>query len=330
MASRSPSAFEQTTENEENLESIITKSFLNLEKLDVDLYRSRTLWQPRGGRAVFGGQVVGQALAAASYSVQPDHHAHSIHCYFLRPAVQVVSGNVTIPILYTVDRTRDGNIYSSRNIKAMQEGKAIFSMQASFKTAETDPFQHQFTMPSVPPPEDCVDVNELLTKAVGGEKAREYQKGIRHRVSDEDMAILRRPVSKEMYYSSKPLTARRCVWLKTAGHLGDDYKMHQCCAAYMSDSILLGTATLPYASGHRNARGKFFMTSVDHAVWFHSEFRADEWLLYEMESPVCGEGRAFITGRMWTQDGRLVISVTQEGVVRTRKPKPEQPDLSKL
>ncbi|KAK7115238.1 acyl-coenzyme A thioesterase 8-like [Littorina saxatilis] len=325
MATKATSTAVQTTENDEDLESIITKSFLNLEKIDVDIYRSQHLWQPRGGRAVFGGQVVGQALAAAAYSVPADHHTHSLHCYFLRP------GNYKLPILFTVDRTRDGNVYSSRSIKAMQEGRAIFTMQASFKTGETDPFQHQFTMPAVPSPEECTDITQLLTKAVGSEKkAIEYQKGMSHRLSKEQMSILRRPVGE--YYSPSPLPPRRCVWIKAAGHLGDDYKMHQCCAAFMSDYLLLGTAIMPYTGGHIQAGRNFFMTSVDHAVWFHSEFRADDWLLYEMESPVCGEGRAFNTGRMWTRDGRLAISVAQEGVIRTRKSEPEgsDPPKSKL
>ncbi|XP_025076127.1 acyl-coenzyme A thioesterase 8-like isoform X2 [Pomacea canaliculata] len=303
----------QTTEKKENFESVIIRSFLNLEKIDVDLYRSKMLWQPQGGRAVFGGQVVGQALAAASYSVPSDHNAHSLHCYFLRP------GNYKIPILYLVDRTRDGQTYVGRNIKAMQEGQAIFTMQASFKREEKDPFSHQFKMPDVPPPEQCVDLDKLLIKAIGPEKARLYRYGVRHRMPDDVMAIHRRLADKTDYYVTRPSSARRCIWIKAAGHLGDDHKMHQCCAAYMSDAMLLGTATLPYTGSHAEAQEKMFMTSIDHTVWFHSTFRADDWLLYEMESPVCGEGRGYNTGRMWTRDGRLAISVAQEGVVRTRR-----------
>lgn len=324
MASKPFQSTQQTTENGDDVESIISKSFLNLEKIDVDLYRSRYLWQPHGGRAVFGGQVVGQALAAASYSVPSDHHTHSLHCYFLRP------GNVKIPILYSVERTRDGKVYCSRSIKATQEGQAIFTMQASFKTEEMAVFQHQYTMPTVPAPQDCLDCTDILTKAVGSrEKALAYQKGISHRLPEEQMAILRRPVTTSAFYSLVPQPAKRCVWIKTAGHLGDDHKMHQSTAAYMSDALLLGTALLPCSKGSLLGGKDFFLTSIDHAVWFHSEFRADEWLLYEMESPVCGEGRAYTKGRMWTEDGRLVISVAQEGVVRTRKPRNQLSETTK-
>ncbi|KAL8590619.1 hypothetical protein ACOMHN_011055 [Nucella lapillus] len=306
------------SEDGKDLDSIITNSFLDLEKIDIDLYRSRHLWKPCGGRAVFGGQVVGQALAAAAYSVASDHHAHSLHCYFLRP------GNVKFPILYTVDRTRDGNVYSSRNIKATQEGRAIFTMQASFKTGETDPFHYQLSMPAVPSPDDCY-AEAVYFERTFGPSATKRIKERSERYSKEQMDVLRRPV--ENYFRSEPKPAQRRVWIKTAGHIGDDYKMHQCCAAYMSDKMLLGTSTQPYHSGYTGTYGKFFMTSVDHSIWFHTQFRADEWLLYDIESPVCREGRTYITGRMWTQDGRLVMSVAQEGVLRTRESKP-QPDTT--
>ncbi|XP_076470536.1 acyl-coenzyme A thioesterase 8-like [Babylonia areolata] len=321
MAAKVSHAMQETAK--EDLESIITKSFLNLEKIDVDLYRSRELWKPFGGRAVFGGQVVGQALAAAVYSVPDDHHAHSLHCYFLRP------GNVKVPILYAVDRTRDGNVYSSRNIKATQEGRAIFTMQASFKTGETDPFHHQFSMPRVPSPEECCDDLTYLIKSFGSEeKFLKSTKGMGYKMYKAQMDTLRRPV--ENYYSSEPLPAQRYFWIKAAGHMGDDHKLHQCCAAYMSDQLLLGTSVLPYERGAKGSYGRFFMTSVDHSIWFHSQFRADEWLLYEMESPVCGEGRAYMRGRMWTEDGRLVMSVAQEGVLRTKNPDIAASSKSKL
>ncbi|XP_005092766.1 acyl-coenzyme A thioesterase 8 isoform X2 [Aplysia californica] len=308
-------------EFDKQFESRLTQTFLNLEPIDPLLYRSTHLFKPTFGRAVFGGQVVGQALVAASKTMSSDREAHSLHCYFLRP------GSVDKPILYYVKQSRDGQTYSNRFVDATQDGRSIFTMMVSFKKAESDPFEHQFTMPVVPPPEDCLEINDILKQRLEledvGEKERDY---IEHRLTEE-VTLLRKPTDANVYFNSSPLPAKQCVWIKTLGHLGNHQPMHKCAAAFMSDTMLIGTALLP--AGRRTGGGRFFMTSVDHAMWFHHPVQADEWLLYEMESPQCGGGRGFCSGRMWDTSGRLVLSVAQEGAVRTMESKKTPVDQSK-
>ncbi|XP_048773891.1 acyl-coenzyme A thioesterase 8-like [Ostrea edulis] len=285
-------------------------SFLTLESIDVNIYRAsaKSLWRPVGSRFVFGGQVVGQALTAAFNTVQEPLLLHSLHCYFLR------GGNNEKPIVYHVDRTRDGKTYTSRNIKATQDGVPIFSMQASFKIDETDPLEHQFTMPVVPNPEDLISSKEYMKNRLETEELTDIQ---RMRISEyltQSIHIESRPVDPLVYHGQKQGEPRRYVWVRAMEHIGDNMQLQQCVAGFISDLALLGAARQPAPVGYQLG----FVTSLDHSMWFHNPFRADEWMLYEIESPQCGKGKAFATGRMWRRDGTLAVSIAQEGVMRSK------------
>ncbi|XP_033741957.1 acyl-coenzyme A thioesterase 8-like [Pecten maximus] len=295
-------------ESGENLASELIRSFLTLEKIDVNIFRASpiNLWKPIAGRFVFGGQVVGQALVAASKTVTEDHHAHSLHCYFLR------GGNPNRPILYHVDRTRDGQTYSSRNIKATQEGVPIFTMQASYKTEEVDELQHQFTMPSVPGPEELKDSEDFLRSQLN-EDMNDNRRTLILKLLEEKIHVEKRPVNPEVYHHKEQGEPKRFVWVRAIGEMGNDLKLHQCVAGFISDLALLGAAVQPAPPNYRPS----FMTSLDHSMWFHNPFKANEWMLYEIESPQCGAGKALSLGRLWKQDGTLAVSIAQEGVVRT-------------
>ncbi|XP_053401588.1 acyl-coenzyme A thioesterase 8-like isoform X2 [Mercenaria mercenaria] len=294
------------TAPDSDLEGEVIRSFLSLDTLDPNIFRApkENLWHPHRSRFVFGGQVVGQALVAACSTVSPDHHVHSLHCYFLR------GGNSNWPILYHVDRTRDGETYASRSVKATQDGKAIFTMQSSFKTDETQVYHYQMEMPKVKGPEEYLDANEILKMRLK-EEGSHIQKDLEHFLAEE-LRILTRPTDPQLFFKQKVGEPKRLFWMKTDGTIGDDNKIHQCVAAYMSDFSLLGTSLQP---GGPNFETKF-MTSLDHTIWFHNPFRVDEWMLYESFSPHAGSGKALCLGRVWKQDGTLAMSVAQEGVVR--------------
>ncbi|WAR13344.1 ACOT8-like protein [Mya arenaria] len=296
------------SDGKEGLQDEVVRSFLTLESLDPNIFRAptKTLWHPTGSRFIFGGQVVGQALVAACNTVSPEHHVHSLHCYFLR------GGNSNWPILFHVDRTRDGETYSSRNVKATQDGKAIFTMQASFKTDEKQEYAYQMEMPQVPGPENFKDTDDLLKMRLDAKGISDKEKDYINRMLSNNISILIRPLDPHAYYKVKPAEPRRLIWMKANGNIGEDYKLHQCVAAYMSDFSLLGTALQPGGSNYRTR----FMTSLDHTIWFHNPFRVDEWMLYELFSPHAGNGRAFCSGRVWRTDGTLAMSIAQEGVVR--------------
>ncbi|XP_022336754.2 acyl-coenzyme A thioesterase 8-like [Crassostrea virginica] len=288
----------------------LSSSFLTLEKIDVNIYRAsaKCLWRPVGSRFVFGGQVVGQALTAAFNTVQDPLLLHSLHCYFLR------GGNNEKPILYHVDRTRDGKTYTSRNIKATQEGLPIFTMQASFKIDETDPLEHQFTMPVVPSPEELISSREYIKTKLETEEMSDAE---RIRISEyltQSIHIESRPVDPQLYHGEKQGEPRRFVWVRTLENIGDNMQLQQCVASFISDLALLGAAKQPAPVGHQLG----FITSLDHSMWFHNPFRIDEWMLCEIESPQCGNGKALALGRMWRRDGVLAISVAQEGVLRSK------------
>ncbi|XP_069113679.1 acyl-coenzyme A thioesterase 8-like isoform X2 [Argopecten irradians] len=297
-------------EQGENLASELIRSFLTLEKIDVNIFRASpvNLWKPTAGRSVFGGQVVGQALVAASKTVNEDHHAHSLHCYFLR------AGNPNRPILYHVDRTRDGRTYSSRNIKATQEGVAIFTMQASYKTDEEDAFQHQFTMPSVPGPEELKDSDDFLRSQLN-EDMNDNRRTLILKILEDKIHVEKRPVNPEVYHHKEKGEPKRFVWVRAIGEMGNDLKLHQCVAGFISDLALLGAAIQPGSNSYTPT----YMASLDHSMWFHNPFKANEWMLFEVESPQCGAGKALSLGRLWRQDGTLAVSLAQEGVVRTQQ-----------
>ena len=274
---------------------------LDLERLEENLFRGRSpqsSWQ-----RVFGGQVIGQALVAATRTVA-DWQCHSLHGYFLLP------GDPTVPIIYEVDRIRDGKSFTTRRIVAIQHGRAIFSMAASFQRPETG-LDYQAQMPDVPPPDALPSDTELKEKYLqhATEPVRRYWM--------RERPIEVRPTSLEHFFSSKPTQPVRNVWIRTSGALPDDPSLHQCVLAYASDLMLLDTSML--AHGRSVFDDDIQAASLDHAMWFHRPFRADEWLLYCQDSTSSCSSRGFNRGSIYTSDGVLVASVAQEGLVRLRR-----------
>ena len=271
---------------------------LTLERLEENLYRgeSRDIGSPH----VYGGQVLGQALFAASQTVA-GRDAHSLHAYFLRP------GDKNAPVVYEVDRIRDGKSYATRRIVAIQRGKPIFNMSASFKTAE-EGIEHQGEMPNVPGPEDLPNMTELGKQALADipDKLSRFLQWQR--------PIELRPVQPTHPLNPEPRPPVREIWMRADGLLPDDTAMHKVMLAYASDYSLLGTALLPHALTF--AQGTIRAASIDHAMWFHRDFRMDDWLLYSMESPSASHGRGFSRGNIFTREGKLVASVAQEGMIR--------------
>jgi acyl-CoA thioesterase-2 len=276
---------------------------LALERIEENLFRGQS--QNLGWGAVYGGQVLGQALSAASQTVPNEREVHSLQAYFLRP------GDVNRPVLYEVDRIRDGGSFTTRRVVAIQGGSAIFNLAASFQTVEPG-FEHQDAMPDAPPPE------ALPTDAERVERAA-------HRIPDALLAHLRRPRAFESRTTDPdedpilpaPRPARRTVWLRTIGKLPDDPALHRCLLAYASDNGFITTALLPH--GVNWLTPGMQVASLDHVTWFHQPFRVDDWLLYVMESSEAHGARGLVHGRVFTRDGRLVVSTSQEGLIRKRR-----------
>ncbi|XP_035242658.1 acyl-coenzyme A thioesterase 8 [Anguilla rostrata] len=290
-----------------DLRSVLVTSVLNLDKLDTDLYRGKHHWIPRSQR-LFGGQIVGQALVAAAKSVSEDVFAHSLHCYFVR------AGDPKVPVLYQVDRTRDGRSFCVRSVKAIQHGQPILICQASFHMHQPSPLQHQFTMPAVPPPEDLLTVEELIQRYLSHPDLAEKAKQGLHKLLANEVPIEIKPVNPPDFYRRVAMEPKKLFWVRARGYIGEgDMKLHCCVAAYVSDYSFLGTALLPYPAYQAQ-----FSASLDHAMWFHSTFRADDWMLYECESPWAGGSRGLVQGRLWRQDGVLAASCAQEGVLRVQ------------
>ena len=271
---------------------------LKLERLDENLFRGSS--QNMGLPNVYGGQVLGQALSAASQTVE-GRRAHSLHAYFLRP------GDKSLPIDYEVDRIRDGQSYSTRRIVAVQHGRPIFNMSASFKVEEQG-LEHQFEMPAVPDPEGLANTMQLT---------RQEQDNLPDRLFR--FLTRQRPIELRPVQPTHPLTPEvrppfRAMWLRACAGLPDDPAMHKILLAYASDFTLLGTALLPHALSF--AQGTVRAASLDHAMWFHRDFRMDDWLLYAMDSPSASDGRGLGRGSIFSRDGRLVASVVQEGMIR--------------
>ncbi|XP_064611438.1 acyl-coenzyme A thioesterase 8-like [Liolophura sinensis] len=291
---------------EPDLEGVLHKT-LDLETIDVNIYRAKSanLWKPALARFVFGGQIVGQAMVASLMTVPRDRSVHSLHAYFLK------GGNPNFPVIYHVERTRDGATYSSRTVKAIQNGDNILAMQVSCKEKEESVLSHQYTMPDVPPPSSLLNTEQILQKAVASSEISEFRKIAFSKLLAQEVPVELRPTEPCVYLRTVPSPPIRYIWVRAKGHIGEDMNMHQCVAAYFSDMALLGTAL--------NPEPKFkvsFMSSLDHSIWFHNSFHVDEWMLLEMESPQAGMGRAFSLGRLWRQDGILAASVAQEGVIR--------------
>ncbi|WP_186387569.1 MULTISPECIES: acyl-CoA thioesterase II [unclassified Stappia] len=276
-------------------------SILDLEPLEHNLFRGMS---PQvGWQRVFGGQVIGQALVAASRTVPQDRAVHSLHGYFLRP------GDPAVPIIYEVDRIRDGGSFTTRRVVAIQHGEPIFSMAASFQTFE-EGLDHQVAMPDVPMPEDLPGEAELKEQflAHAPEPVRRYW--------ERDRPIELRPVDMTHYFSRRKLTPSQNVWVRASAALPDDPRVHSCVLAYASDMTLLDTSL--FAHGTSVFDPRLQVASLDHAMWFHRPFRADEWLLYAEDSPSASGGRGFTRGSLYSRDGRLVASVAQEGLIRVR------------
>lgn len=276
-------------------------SILDLEPLEVNLFRGRS---PQSGwQRVFGGQVIGQALVAATRTVE-GRRPHSMHAYFL------VAGDPKVPIIYNVERTRDGGSFSTRRVLAVQHGQPIFTMSVSFH-AEEDGLSHQAPMPAVPPPEaltsDAEARKDLL--ATMPEPVRRYY--------ERERPLELRPVELARYAGQKIESGRFHVWIRTTGPLPDDPAIHQCVLAYASDMTLLDTALVPH--GRTLFEKEFMAASLDHAFWLHRPFRADEWLLYAQDTPSLAGSRGFARGLIFARDGTLVASVAQEGLVRLRR-----------
>jgi acyl-CoA thioesterase-2 len=273
---------------------------LDLEDLEVNIFRAHS--PEEGSQRVFGGQVLGQALVAAGRTVEVEADAHSFHAYFLRP------GDPARPILYQVDRTRDGRSFTTRRVIAIQRGRAIFHMEASFHRAERGP-EHQDEMPDVPEPESLPDWSARLAPVI----ERTQNEDLRHWL-ERGRPIDHRYVTEVDPLEPEKLPPQLVVWLRADGRLPDALPIHQCVLAYASDMTLLDTVVLPHGVSWFD-RG-YQVASLDHAMWFHRPFRADEWLLYVQESPAASAARGFATGRVFARDGRLVASVVQEGLIR--------------
>ena len=275
-------------------------SILDLEPLEHNLFRGSS---PQvGWQRIFGGQVIGQALVAAARTVE-GRIAHSLHGYFLRP------GDPAVPILYEVDRIRDGRSFTTRRVAAIQHGRPIFSMEVSFQLAEAG-LDHQIAMPAVPPPEELPSESDISSLYLEGapESVRRYW--------ERERPIELRPVDLRHYLGREALEPSQYVWVRATGRLPDDPEIHRCVLAYASDMTLLDTALFPH--GRMVFDPDLQAASLDHAMWFHRPFRADDWLLYAEDSPSASGGRGFNRGSLFSRDGQLVASVAQEGLIRVR------------
>lgn len=275
---------------------------LRLERIEQHLFRGQS--QDLGWGAIFGGQVLGQALSAAAQTVPADRVVHSLHAYFLR------QGDASRPVVYEVDPIRDGNSFTTRRVVAVQGGHAIFSLATSFQVEEPG-FSHQTVMPEVPPPEGLLSEVELAQRIA--DRLPEKMKTIA--LAPRPIEI--RPVQPLNLMSGKPTSARRQLWYRAAGKLPDDPAVHRYLLAYASDFNFLLTSMLPH--GVNWSTPGMQVSSLDHAMWFHRPFRMDEWLLYDVDSPSATGARGLVTGRFYTQDGQLAASVMQEGLIRDRR-----------
>ncbi|XP_011367629.1 acyl-coenzyme A thioesterase 8 [Pteropus vampyrus] len=292
----------------EDLRSVLVTRVLNLEPLDEDLFRGKNYWAPKT-QQLFGGQIVGQALAAAAKSVSEDVYVHSLHCYFVR------AGNPEMPVLYHVERMHTGKSFSVRSVKAVQHGKPIFICQASFQKVQPSPAQHQFSMPTVPPPEELLDCATLVNQYLRDPDFQDKYQMLVNRTAAHDMPIEIKWVNPTMLSQLQNMEPKQMFWVRARGYIGEgDIKMHCCVAAYISDYAFLGTALLPHKWRHK----VHFMVSLDHSMWFHAPFRADQWMLYECESPWAGGSRGLVHGHLWRRDGVLAITCAQEGVIRLK------------
>ncbi|WP_336208159.1 acyl-CoA thioesterase II [Nonomuraea sp. LPB2021202275-12-8] len=278
---------------------------LDLEQIELDMFRGRS--PEERIQRVFGGQVAAQALVAAGRTVGSDRNVHSLHAYFIRP------GDPSVPIVYNVERVRDGRSFTTRRVTAIQHGKTIFTMSASFHVLEEGVHHQALVMPEVPDPESLPGFQERMAKLVGtNSELREWLS--RPRPVDARYAS---PLTWEAYQNPELRSAETNVWFRYDAELPDDPLLHVVLAAYASDFTLVDTILLAHgmAWGASNVMG----ASLDHAMWFHRPFRADDWLLYAQESPWSGQARGLARGEMFTASGELVVSVVQEAMIRVTK-----------
>jgi len=271
-------------------------SLLDLEPIEVNMFRGVSPEEKR--QRVFGGQVAGQALVAAGRTVERGN-VHSLHAYFLRP------GDTSVPILYEVDRIRDGRSFTTRRVVAIQHGRAIFNLSASFHVDESGP-DHQLPMPDVPDPESLPTFQERMAPYV--DKFGDWLT----RPQPIDQRYVDDPGGPFSRVGGRP--PRQRIWIRADGRLADDQLLHDCVVAYASDMSLLDSVMLPHRLSWDDPR--IMGASLDHAMWFHRPFRADDWLLYDQESPSAAGARGLARGTIFTRDGRLALSVVQEGLVR--------------
>lgn len=276
---------------------------LALERSGEDVFRGRS--QDLGWGRIFGGQVLGQALSAAAQTVPSDRHVHSLHAYFLR------GGDLSIPIEYEVDRTRDGGSFTNRSVVARQPGGAIFTMAASFQREESG-LEHQDAMPEAPPPESLPTDRERLTEFLA-----RLPDQARARYEAERPFEVRSADPVEDLFHPAPRPPRRLMWMRAIAPLPDDPALHRYLLAYMSDYLFMTAALAPH--GLTWLTPKLLLASIDHAMWFHRPVRVDEWLLHVVDSPSASGARGFARGRFFTRDGRLVASTAQEGLIRPRE-----------
>lgn len=284
--------------------SIVEKlvALLELERLEQNLFRGQSL--DIGTPNVFGGQVLAQGLSAATQTVDPSRKVHSLHAYFILP------GDVKAPIVYEVDPIRDGRSFTTRRVIAIQHGRPIFNMAASFQIEE-EGVEHKFDMPDVKDPDDIPDLRSMISEVPEG------MPEIIKRYFTEDQPIEFRPVELENPFAPVERPPHNKIWFRTTAALPDEQSLHRILLAYVSDFNLLGTAMRPHAISSLQKGVK--IASLDHALWFHRDFRMDDWLLYELDSPSASGARGFCRGSVFTRSGKLVASVTQEGLMRIKK-----------
>ena len=276
-------------------------SLLKLEVIEDGIYRGQS--QDLGFAALFGGQVMGQALSAAQETLDSSRQIHSLHSYFLRP------GDAKKPVVYEVENIRDGKSFSTRRIQAIQNGKAIFYMTASFQVSE-EGFDHQVEMPDVVGPEKVPSYSDFIAANIAliPESARKIY------LAEKPIEI--RPVEQYNWIKPEKMPAKSNMWIKANGALPDDLRIHTYLLAYTSDFHFLPTALMPHGVSHWHKN--FQIATIDHAMWFHRPFRFDDWLLYSTESPTATNGRGLVRGQIFNQQGELVASTVQEGVIRQR------------
>jgi acyl-CoA thioesterase II len=273
---------------------------LDLERIEIDIFRGRS--PQENLQRVFGGQVAGQALVAAGRTTDGERPVHSLHAYFLRP------GMPGVPIVYQVERVRDGRSFTTRRVVAVQQGRTIFNLTASFHQPETG-IEHQVPMPDVPAPESLPKLADEIRDRLG-ELPESLERMERRMAFDIRYVERLRWDSGEL----RGMEARSGVWMRAIGSLGDDPLVHTCALTYASDMTLLDAVRIP-VEPLWGPRG-FDMASLDHAMWFHRPFRADEWFLYQQESPIATGGRGLARGQIFDRDGQLIVSVMQEGLFR--------------